>query len=217
MCGRFTLKTDAKALKEQFQVDCPNDLVFERYNIAPSQTIPVIRVEDNEKVLTMLSWGLLPFWSKDPKHAARPINARIESVAEKPTFRKSFRSQHCLMLVSGFYEWDQSSKPKQPYYFYLKEKPLLAFAGLWDRWISREGEVVETCCLLTQQAHRPLKDIHDRMPVILRAEDYDSWLRCEPGNFVQRSISALDFYPVSTSVNSGRIDEPSLIAPLTGH
>ncbi len=209
MCGRYRLSSTERFL-ERFEVENEIDLA-PRYNIAPCQDVPVIRQNRERPVRTvsMMRWGLIPYWAKDEKGAYKMINARAETVAERPAFREPIQRHRCLVPADGFYEWARRGPEKQPYHFGMVDGSLFAFAGIWDRWKSPAGEVVESCSILTTTPNSLLADIHDRMPVILQDEDYDLWL--DPGYQHGEGIlemlrpfdaSAMKRYPVSTRVNS---------------
>lgn len=179
MCGRFTQTNKPKQIDKEFKVNTAQDSFLKpRYNIAPTQTIPAVLETGEGRIISGLKWGLIPHWSKDDTFAAKLINARAESIAEKPSFRDAFRNRRCIIPASGFYEWDKkSSGAKQPFYFYLKDKEVFGFAGLWEEWLDKaSGELVETCTIITTEANRVLEPVHDRMPVILKSKDYEQWL-----------------------------------------
>lgn len=209
MCGRYRLSSTERFL-ERFEVENEIELA-PRYNIAPCQPIPVVRQNRERPVrsASMMRWGLIPYWSKDDKGAYKMINARAESVAERPAFRELIQRHRCLVPADGFYEWAHQGTTKQPYHFGMIDGSLFAFAGIWDRWKSPSGELVESCSILTTTPNSLLADIHDRMPVILKDDDYDLWL--DPGYQRGEGIlemlrpfdaSAMKRYPVSTRVNS---------------
>jgi putative SOS response-associated peptidase YedK len=177
MCGRYSQSQSAEIIAKAFQVDNVPTLK-PRYNIAPTQSVPTILQlsASTNRQFKMLHWGLIPSWAKDKKMAARLINARAETVAEKPAFRSAFRQRRCLVLADGFYEWQQQEKEKQPYYFHLNERQPFAFAGLWEHWEDVNGEEIESCTLLTTEANELMHPIHNRMPVILDPKNYDLWL-----------------------------------------
>jgi putative SOS response-associated peptidase YedK len=222
MCGRFTLTVDPGQLQEAFPwVDIPDDFL-RRYNIAPSQPVAVVPNDGNNK-LDFFNWGLIPFWAKDPKIGSRLINARAETVAEKPSFRGSFKYKRCLILADGFYEWhkEPGSKTKIPMFIHLKNKRPFAFAGLWDDWLSSDGSEIRTCTIITTEPNEFMKPIHNRMPVILSAESFDDWLK--PGehdpsllqSFLQPYADEdMVAYPVSRAVNSPQNDSPECIIPI---
>jgi putative SOS response-associated peptidase YedK len=169
--------TPGKDLAERFGLEEVPDLE-PRYNIAPTQRIAVIRL-DRDKLrrrLVLVRWGLIPFWAKDTSIGQKMINARGESAAEKPAFRAAFKSRRCLVLTDGFYQWKKGKVGKQPYLFRMADRRPFAFAGLWERWTGPEGETIESCTFLTTEANEIMQPLHDRMPVILKPEDYDLWL-----------------------------------------
>jgi putative SOS response-associated peptidase YedK len=177
MCGRFTQFHSAPAIAQVFELlDVPE--LTPHYNIAPTQAIAaVVQPASNpQRELRFFRWGLLPSWSKDPTIGARLINARSETVAEKPSFRAAFKYRRCLIPADGFYEWQRQERKKQPFYFHLQDHRPFAFAGLWEHWQSPDGSEIETCTILTTTANELLEPIHDRMPVILPAENYTIWL-----------------------------------------
>ncbi|MBL8828450.1 MAG: SOS response-associated peptidase [Planctomycetaceae bacterium] len=174
MCGRFTLRYSATAFAQQLGLfDVP---AFEpRYNIAPTQSIAVIRNHDGQRQAADLHWGLIPSWADDPSIGNRMINARGETVASKPSFRSAFKQRRCLILADGFYEWQKLGKAKQPYYFTLRDGGVFAFAGLWEHW-KRDSVTIDSATIITTEANDLLRSIHERMPVILRPEAYQRWL-----------------------------------------
>jgi putative SOS response-associated peptidase YedK len=176
MCGRYALAVSSPDLAKWFHID--ETISFApRVNIAPTDMVPAVRQRpDGRRELIGMRWGLIPYWSTDPKSGARAINARVESVAEKPAFRDPFRKRRCLIPASGFYEWKKIGRTKQPYLVHPRNGGFMAFAGLWDRWESPEGDRVESCTILTQDANELVRPLHDRMPVVVAATDYDRWL-----------------------------------------
>ncbi|MBD2034211.1 SOS response-associated peptidase [Leptolyngbya sp. FACHB-321] len=176
MCGRFSLTQSANALAETFQLETLPEWT-PRYNVAPTQAVMAIAAAPtHSRQVRLFRWGLVPGWAKDLTIGAKLINARAETVAEKPSFRAAFKQRRCLILADGFYEWHRiDHKTKQPYYFQLSDRQPFAFAGLWERW-QGDDTAVETCTILTTQANELLQPIHDRMPVILAPEEYDRWL-----------------------------------------
>lgn len=214
MCGRFTLKASDSTIRKEFGVQGSFFQSFEKYNIAPGTEIPIIYLLNSTPSIDLYWWGLIPFWTKNSIPTHRPINARSESIMTKPTFRKPYLKQRCLIPASGFYEWDERTKPKQPFYFHLEHKSIFAFAGIWDSWISPEGENINTCCLITKSATDTLTHIHDRIPVVIHPNDYTSWFKCEDKDFFNDSENNFKFYPVSTRVNSGREEGVDLIEPI---
>ena len=219
MCGRFSQSLRSEAIAEAFQlIEAPD--WQPRYNIAPTQMIPaIVAAESGNRQFKPLRWGLIPSWSKDPTIGAKLINARSETVAEKPSFRSAFKQRRCLILADGFYEWRKQSGKKQPFYFRLENGSPFAFAGLWERWDSEDSRL-ETCTILTTEANQTVAQVHDRMPVILKADSYDRWLDpSQPPAPLQELLRPYDSdlmtaYPVSLSVNSPRNDTPDCTAPL---
>ncbi len=220
MCGRFTLLTPSETLAEQFELpDMP--ALPPRYNIAPSQSVAAVRQlpDDGGRELVWLRWGLVPFWAKELSIGARMINARSETVAQKPAFRAAFRQRRCLVLADGFYEWQKQAGSKQPFFIRLEDGRPFAFAGLWEHWDGPEG-AVESCTILTTEPNDLIRPLHNRMPIILLPTDYDLWLDHsvqEPRQLqpLLRPYSAQDMvaYPVSLWVNSPQNDGPRCIEP----
>ena len=187
MCGRFSFSQSPEAIANLFSVT-NLDSIEPRYNIAPSQSIPTILLSptSSKREFRYLRWGLIPSWAKDRKMGAKLINARSETVMEKPSFKSAFRHRRCLVLADGFYEWQRQGTKKQPFHIKMQNSQPFAFAGLWERWQSRAGdikagdikagEIIETCTILTVEANELVRPIHHRMPAILRREDCDRWL-----------------------------------------
>ena len=221
MCGRYTLHADADAILELMELDvCP--VFIPRYNIAPTQPVPVVGAEgDGKRLLRTLQWGLIPFWAKSPKAAYKSINARLETAAERPTFREPFRRRRCLMLADGFYEWRATETGKQPFHIRLREGEVFAFAGLWDRWKDEQGKPLTTCSILTKDSDGGIRDLHDRMPVVLDPEHFDAWLdpeltEPEPVHAIAATSlggDAFEIYEVEPIVNNVRNEGPELIVP----
>jgi putative SOS response-associated peptidase YedK len=222
MCGRFTLFEADKILSKEFGVSGfpPQS---PRYNIAPSQPVAVVRaaLAGTGRELVLLRWGLIPSWSKDLAIGNPLINARAETVREKPSFRNAFRRHRCLIPTNGFYEWQRQERGKQPYFVRMRDERPFAFAGLWDRWESPDKGVIETCTILTTVANAVLAPIHDRMPVILPPVEYTRWL--DPALMNTDSLAPLlapfppeDMlaFPVSPRVNAPAVDDEKCIAPL---
>lgn len=221
MCGRFALIAPGEAIAEQFGVaDVP--ALVPRYNIAPTQPVMAVRLASSSQKweLALLHWGLIPSWAKDMKLAARMINARSETVTEKPAFRAAFKRRRCLIPADGFYEWQKLGKTKQPIYIHASDGRLFAFAGLWETWHAADGSMIDSCTILTTTPNELMAPIHNRMPVILEPEDYDLWLNPDPrpedALHLLRPYPAekMAAYPVSTHVNSPRNDNPDCIASL---
>jgi putative SOS response-associated peptidase YedK len=224
MCGRFTSSAKPEQIKTEFKVGAKNPNLFQpRFNIAPSQMIDVVFEPEAERILSQLKWGLVPSWSKEAPTSKGLINARAETITEKPSFREAFKSRRCIIPASGFYEWQKKGTgAKQPFYFYLKDKEVFGFAGLWESWIDKTtGEELETCTIITTEANEVLKPVHDRMPVILKAEGYDEWLDAKVKNTEKLQellkpylAKEMDFHAVSRSVNILDSDSAELILPL---
>ncbi|NJR49908.1 MAG: SOS response-associated peptidase [Leptolyngbyaceae cyanobacterium CSU_1_3] len=220
MCGRFTQSLTGEAIASAFDLaEIPPWVP--RYNIAPTQMVPAILLHDTRQ-FQALRWGLIPSWAKDPTIGAKLINARSETVAEKPSFRSAFKKRRCLIVADGFYEWQKQAGKKQPFYFRLDQGQLFGFAGLWEQWQTPEGEVWQTCTILTTVGNDLLKMVHDRMPVILHEADYDRWLDPAQDPSVLQSLlrpyeaDAMNAYPVSMGVNSPAKDTPDCMKPIKG-
>jgi putative SOS response-associated peptidase YedK len=222
MCGRFTLTIDPMHLQQAFPWAVIPDDLPPRYNVAPSQPVAVIP-NTGENKLTMFKWGLIPSWSKDPSIGDRMINARSETLAEKPSFRNAYRRRRCLILSDGFYEWQQNPtlRTKQPVFIRFEDKRPFAFAGLWEIWNSPDGSEIRSCTIITTQPNALLQPIHNRMPVILPPETYQEWLSREERLPEKLNHLLTPFppeemvaYPVSKMVNSPQVDSPDLIRPI---
>jgi putative SOS response-associated peptidase YedK len=221
MCGRFTLTVDPDELQQQFGLAAPPPAdLAPRYNIAPSQAVAVIPNEP-ERTLQLFQWGLIPSWAKDPKIGYKMINARAETLAEKPSFRSALKRRRCLVVADGFYEWKKDGKSKQPMYITLKDGRPFAFAGLWEVWRNPKDELIKTCTIITTEPNELLAEIHNRMPAILPPDAYDQWLT--PGDLdAAPALALLAPYdarlmravPVSTAVNSPALDSAQLVLPL---
>ncbi len=221
MCGRFVLKSSAEQIQERFKLTKILPHRTAHFNIAPSQNVLGVREEESDRSLFEAHWGLIPSWAKDKKIAFKMINARAETLSEKPSFRSAFKSRRCLVPTDGFYEWKPTSeKTKQPYFIRLKEDGLFAFAGIWERWKSPEGEIVESLCIVTRDADKQMREFHDRMPCILMPEDYEAWLssRSSPKelqSLLSKEPPPLEIYAVSTQVNSPKNDRPELLEKVS--
>ena len=221
MCGRFTL-TQPAHVAAKFGLDnfAPVEPEFytPRFNVAPTQRIVVIPTSDLQREARRMRWGLIPSWAKDASIGARLINARAESIESKPAFRGAFKQRRCLIPADGFYEWQQTPRGRQPYRIVLTSGELFAFAGLWERWKDPAGEAVESCCIITCEPNALTAPFHDRMPVIIAPEDYETWLTGTPEQALRllRPYPAeqMRAYPVSAKVNRHANDTPELIDPL---
>jgi putative SOS response-associated peptidase YedK len=218
MCGRFALKSPPAKLVERFGLDECADFT-PHYNIPPGTDIPVIRQSpEGKRVLHLLRWGLVPHWAKDPSIGNKLSNARGESVAEKPSFRDAFRRRRCLIPADGFYEWKTEGKVKQPYFISLKSGEPLAMGGLWESWRRPDGEILRTACIITTGPNDVMEPIHDRMPVILRTEDWQAWLEA-PVEAIQPLVcpydaDAMQAWPVDRRVSRTVDDDAGLIEPV---
>jgi putative SOS response-associated peptidase YedK len=225
MCGRFTLTTTPHELLEAFPgllLPQAKDALVLRYNIAPSQPIAVI-IYDGKLQLDFFNWGLIPSWAKDVKIGHRMINARAETLSEKPSFKAAYRNRRCIIPTSGFYEWQRhpDHKTKTPYYIHMTSKLPFAMAGLWDIWSTSDGSEIRSCSIITTTPNQLIAPIHNRMPVILKPSSYSLWL--DPRESSPLALDPLlqsfpaDYmaaYPVSTFVNSPGNDSPVCIQPL---
>lgn len=221
MCGRFTLTAVPEDLRAIFEgLEIPDEFA-PRYNIAPSQPVAVISNQQPNK-LDFFVWGLIPSWAKDPKIGSRMINARAETLAEKPSFRAAYKRRRCLILADGFYEWQKvaGQKQKVPHYIQLKSQQPFAMAGLWEYWQSADGSEINSCTIITTQPNSLLAKIHNRMPVILAPDTYPLWLSESEQSrdaldplLVPYPDSEMQHYPVSTLVNSPANDVPTVINP----
>jgi len=215
MCGRFAFYSPSEAATALFGVTASVD-VEPRYNIAPTQFIAAIREDVNkERELVMLRWGLVPFWAKDPSIGNRMINARAETVAEKPSYRTAFRHRRCLVLADGFYEWRRTGDMKTPYFISLANAKPFALAGLWESWNDKEsGESLQTTTLITTDANEFMRPLHHRMPVIVQADAADEWLTGSTQESLQHVLErtpSLQAWPVDRRVNNARNEDEKLI------
>ncbi len=215
MCGRFAFYSPAQATAELFGVHTLLE-TEPRYNIAPTQYIPAVRATDDGRELAMLKWGLVPFWAKDPSIGNRMINARAETVAEKPSYRNAYKHRRCLVLADGFYEWHREGDTKVPYFISLASGEPFAFAGLWERWKNRDdGDVLDSATLITTDANEYLSQVHHRMPLILTPDTADRWLSGDTTliDEAHEVTPALQAWPVSRQVNNARNEGEELVYP----
>ncbi len=231
MCGRYSLTTPLEALRHLFDfAESPN--LRPRYNIAPTQSVPVVRAGEgqgqNQRSLGMMRWGLVPSWAKDMTIASRMINARGETVAEKPAFRKAFRSRRCLVPADGYYEWQKENGRRQPYRVTRRDGAPMAFAGLWERWKALSdsggsnpvsaGDLVETFAIVTTAASESVGTLHHRMPVVVEPDDFETWLTNSgeeiepPQDLLRPSAVSFAITRVGMHVNAVRNDDPQCIA-----
>jgi putative SOS response-associated peptidase YedK len=221
MCGRYLIITTPEAMRAFFRyLEQPN--FPPRYNVAPTQPIPVVRLWEGARHFALVRWGLIPGWVKDPRGFSLVINARGDSVLDKPAFRNAMRYRRCLVPADGFYEWKTEGPRKRPFAIRPRSRTPLAFAGLWEVWTGPNGEEVETAAIVTTQANRALRPLHDRMPVVLQPETYDAWLDCR-GVDAQLATAMIapppdDFfeaYEVSPAVNRTENDWLELLIPAS--
>ena len=222
MCGRFTVISAPEAMRALFRY--PEQPNFPpRYNVAPTQPIAVVRLEEGTRQFALMRWGLLPSWVKDPKAFSLLINARGESVLDKPAFSSAMKRRRCLIPADGFYEWQATGGRKQPYYVRAKSGAPLAFAGLWETWTGPNGEELDTAAIITTTANRTLAAIHARMPVIVPEEAFDLWLNCAEVDaetaaalIVPAPDDLLEANEISTAVNRVANDNPKVLERLCG-
>ncbi len=221
MCGRFALFLEPQQLAEQFDVAVPAQMAS-RYNIAPTQPVAAVRLGHNgRRELAFFHWGLIPSWAKDMKMASRMINARSETLADKPAFRAAFKRRRCLIPATGFYEWQKRPDGKQPMFIHARDGSLLGLAGLWETWYAPDGGELDSCTIITTEPNALMEPIHNRMPAIIDPADYSSWLapeeRPDLGLHLLRPYPAdkMAAYPVSTLVNSPANDLPACVEPLS--
>jgi putative SOS response-associated peptidase YedK len=219
MCGRYAITTAPEAMRALFRY--PEQPNFPpRYNIAPTQPVPIVRLHDGERQFALMRWGLIPAWVKDPRGFALLHVARSESVNEKPAFRNAMRRRRCLVPADGFYEWTELGEPKRPFFIRARSPGPLALAGLWETWMGPNGEELDSVAIITTPANRLLAPIAERMPAILLPEAFDPWLDCRAVDALTATAflapapeSLLEAYEVSSAVNRTANDGPELIAP----
>lgn len=220
MCGRILLTSSGRELAEAFDLAEAPEL-SPRFNIAPSQSVGTLTSVSGQRAFSLRRWGLIPAWAKDPSVGYRMINARSETASEKPAFRDALRRRRCIVPANGFYEWARSGREREPHWFRTRSDPFMAMAGLWERWTSRDSDdVIESFSILTTDANASVCTVHDRMPVLLRREDFDRWL--DPAVEDPEALRPLlapcpdDWLvgqPVSPRVNDPRNDDPACLLP----
>jgi putative SOS response-associated peptidase YedK len=225
VCNRYRLTHSKQYLAERFDASGEDEIdTRPRYNVAPTQPVVTVRREMGKKTrkFTTMRWGLIPSWAKDMSIATQTLNARSETLTTKPAFRDPILRKRCLIPSDGFYEWQKMGSVKQPYCFEVGEGELFALAGLWDQWESPEGQIIESCSILTTAANSLVADLHDRMPVIVPADMYDLWLDPDVTNFEAiRDVlkpydaSLMRRYPVSRKLNNSKIDDAESAVPVT--
>ncbi|HYF02934.1 MAG TPA: SOS response-associated peptidase [Patescibacteria group bacterium] len=225
MCGRYSIFANARAIEKRFKAKFPNEGELQpRYNAAPTQTLPIItNNNEGERTIEFFHWGLIPSWADNPAIGSKMLNARAETLAEKPSFKNALKKRRCLVLADGFYEWQQIGKQKQPVRTSLKSGDVFAMAGLWEKWTDKEsGEIIHSFTIITTEANELLKPVHDRMPVILSPKNEDLWLSNELGMDEHLRLlkpyndSELKVEPVSKLVNNAGFDECSILNPDSG-
>lgn len=219
MCGRFGLFVTPEVLEEYFGLDELVAAPEPRYNLTPGQAVAAVREHDGRRRLDVLQWGLVPFWAKDATIGRRLINARLDSIAAKPAFREAWQRRRCLVPASGFYEWsERRGGRKRPHFIRPGDEPLLAIAGLWERWRTPSGEKLETCVVVTTDANAQLAPVHDRMPLLIPRDAHALWL--DPRSSLDDVLKlaerppALDLHAVGFGVNDPKNDDETLIAPV---
>lgn len=224
MCGRFSLTQELEEvehyLSDEFQIYNSIEVALPRYNIAPTQRVLSIIHDGINYRAGTLKWGFIPHFARDEKIGSRLINARAETIAEKPSFRHSFYNRRCLVLADSFYEWQNTEQGKIPYRIFLKDEPIFTFAGLWSAYTNPQGEKIFTCTIITTEANELMAPIHHRMPVILTKDDQKRWL--DPNNHRESLESllkpydshAMDLYPISNQVHAFKNDHPGIIVPI---
>lgn len=221
MCGRYVIRATLQQLEEQYGAVPDGAFTIEpNYNVAPSLNMPVVLEEDGKRMIDRYRWGLVPFWAKQVNTKYSMINARSETLSKKRTFSKPFRSQRCIVPASGFYEWMKAGSSKIPHYITSPSSSLMHFAGLYEQWKSKEGEIVNSYTIITTEANIPVSELHDRMPAMLLSEEFELWL--DPSNTDTDALQDLlrpwpdddiHFYKVSQRVNNVRNSGEELIEP----
>ncbi len=216
MCGRYTLGLTKKSLEERYDAELEEQLIIPRYNVAPTQAVPAITMQHPDKI-SVLHWGLIPSWAKDPAIASKLINARSETISQKPSFSKAFASQRCLIPCTGFYEWQKLGGKKIPHFIFHTKHKIISLAGLYEQWTNPHGIIIRTCTIITTQVNQTLKKLHHRMPAFLNPNEEKHWLN---PHFPEQDLLSLlkpgaesdfTFHTVSTKVNKVAIDKPELI------
>jgi len=219
MCGRFQLSVKGKHISERFNVEVFDEKYSPSYNCAPSTNLAVITNTEPEK-LSYFKWGLIPFWAKDPKIGNKLINARSESLSEKASFKTAFAKRRCLIPANGFYEWKRDGKEKTPYRIFIKSEDIFAMAGIWEIWKDAEGKAIKTFSIITTLPNSLMKNIHNRMPVILNKNDEKAWLFENDTSFLKKLLKPADpeimrAYQISSKVNSPANNSPELIKEIS--
>lgn len=214
MCGRFTLHSSVTAIEQEIGVEIPD--ISPNYNVAPTQFVLTIASNQEQTKAGFLKWGLIPSWSKDPSVGHKMINARAETVDEKPSFKRLLERRRCLIVADSFYEWKKENKEKQPYRIMLDKEGIFTFAGLWDRWEGEE-ETITSCTIITTEANELMQELHHRMPVIIPKSRREAWLHPDTSKTEVKAMlqpfdsKQMTTYPVSRDVNSPRNNTPDLL------
>lgn len=220
MCGRYTLNRRQEEIELAFDIGKVVADAVARCNVSPTQKVPVVLECEGERVLDGFRWGLIPFWTKEVNKSRPMINARAETIADKPYWKNCITRKRCIIPADGFYEWKKEGKTKTPMFIHLSDSSIFGFAGLWDEWRSPEGEVIRSCSIITTAANHAIAPVHDRMPVILRSDRISQWL--DPRNvrteevvplLLPRRDEEIAMYAVSSRVNSPAYDGPDLLIP----
>jgi len=225
MCGRFVISSSYDFIKKSFAIDFTDRDITPNYNVCPTQHIPAVRNKNGKNILTKMHWGLVPSWAKDKSAATRMINARSETISEKPSFRNAFKKRRCLIPVNGYYEWKGDKGNKQPYFITPTTGVLFGFAGLWERWTDKEApdsSPFDSCTIVTTAASIAIEHIHTRMPLILDPRYYDAWLNPELEDVGELrrilqsgAVQEMTYYPVSKAVNPVKNNGPELIQKIS--
>jgi putative SOS response-associated peptidase YedK len=217
MCGRYSFAIEDELIRERFGVSVRSAIYKARYNCAPSQDLAVISTEEPE-ILNFYRWGLIPFWAKDPSIGNKLINARAETIVNKPSYKQAFRNRRCLVLSDGFFEWEKT-REKIPYRISLQDNAPFSMAGIWEKWKNQEGVIIHSFSIITTNANSLIEEIHDRMPVILKREDEKKWLSAIGETELLELLlpypsERMKKYPVSKKVNSPLNDVPEIFNPV---
>lgn len=213
MCGRYSLTLTSKQLEDIFKREFNNSNYNPIYNVPPSQYMPVI-ANNRKDIIQMFRWGLIPYWAKDISISNKLINARAETISEKPSFKNSFKSKRCVIPSDGYFEWKKEDKLKQPYRIIRKDRNIILFAGIWDSWKDNNGNIVNSFSIITREANKTLYHIHERMPVTIDLEQIEDWLFNDKikEKFLENSKDEIfDYYKVSNLVNSPTNNSSSII------
>lgn len=216
MCGRAVIISPLEVIAEEFSIDNPKLTIKPNYNVSPSQDVITV-IKQGTRQLVSCRWGFIPSWAKDPAIGYKMINARAETIAQKPAYRSAYKKQRCLVVVDGFYEWQKTGKTKTPYYIHMKSGRPFGMAGIYSQWIPENGDPVLTCSIITTESNKLIQDIHDRMPVIIPKDKFDAWLGDDPApSFLLQPypVEEMEAYQISTRVNDPHHNSPELLEPV---